>query len=143
MTIWLCTCWLLNDSIWIPSSSDKDSWKIYSWQSLLGAWFPKASTGITLLQLFTDNCNDCTRTIITCSWILTIHKDRILWKTFLEKTFLTSKKWVKNLQTSGYNGAHMLIIFGYSQNFKNTIWIDGPLGQAMFHNCTDSSYAAT
>jgi hypothetical protein len=24
----------------------------------------------------------------------------------LEKTFLTSKKWVKNIQTAGYNGEH-------------------------------------
>ena len=39
------------------------------------------------------------------SWILTIHKDRIFWKNLLEKTFLTSKKWVKNIQTAGYNGA--------------------------------------
>jgi hypothetical protein len=39
------------------------------------------------------------------SWILTIHKDRIFWKNLLEKTFLASKKWVKNIQTVGYNGA--------------------------------------
>jgi hypothetical protein len=39
------------------------------------------------------------------SWIVTIHKDRIFWKNLLEKTFLTFKKWVKNIQTEGYNGA--------------------------------------
>jgi hypothetical protein len=39
------------------------------------------------------------------SWILAIHKDRIFWKNLLEKTFLASKKWVKNIQTAGYNGA--------------------------------------
>ena len=39
------------------------------------------------------------------SWILTIHKARILRKKPLEKTFLDFKKWVKSIQTAGYNGA--------------------------------------
>ena len=39
------------------------------------------------------------------SWILTILKDKIFWKNLLEKTFLSFKKWVKNIQTLGYNGA--------------------------------------
>ena len=39
------------------------------------------------------------------SGILTINKDIIFWKNLLEKTFLASKKWVKNIQTAGYNGA--------------------------------------
>ena len=39
------------------------------------------------------------------SSILTICKGRIFWKNLLEKTFLTFKKWVKNIQTEGYNGA--------------------------------------
>ena len=39
------------------------------------------------------------------SWILTIHKARILRKKPLEKTFLDIKKWVKSIQTAGYNGA--------------------------------------
>ena len=39
------------------------------------------------------------------SWILTIHKARILRKKALEKTFLNFKKWVKSIQTAGYNGA--------------------------------------
>ena len=37
------------------------------------------------------------------SWILTIHKARILWKKPLRKTFLAFKKWVKSIQTAGYN----------------------------------------
>ena len=36
---------------------------------------------------------------------LCIHKARILRKKPLEKTFLDFKKWVKNIQTAGYNGA--------------------------------------
>ena len=39
-----------------------------------------------------------TRAIITRSWVLTIHKDRIFDKTSL-------KDWVKNMQPAGYNGA--------------------------------------
>ena len=39
------------------------------------------------------------------SWILTIHKARILRKKPLEKTFFYFKKWVKSIQTAGYNGA--------------------------------------
>jgi len=40
------------------------------------------------------------------SGILTIHKGRIFGKNFLEKTFLTFEKWVKSIQTAGYNGAN-------------------------------------
>ena len=39
------------------------------------------------------------------SWILTIHKARILRKKPLEKTFLDIKKWVKSIQTAGCDGA--------------------------------------
>ena len=46
---------------------------------------------------------------ITRSWILTIHKARILRKKTLEKTFLDFKKWVKNIQTAGHNGARTVI----------------------------------
>ena len=46
-----------------------------------------------------------TRAIITRSWILTVHKARILRKKPLEKTFLNFKKWVKSIYTAGYNGA--------------------------------------
>ena len=46
-----------------------------------------------------------TRAIINCSWILTIHKARILRKKNLIKMFLDFKKWVKSIQTAGYNGA--------------------------------------
>jgi len=43
------------------------------------------------------------------SWILTIHKARILRKKPLEKTFLNFKKWVKSIQTAGYNGARTVV----------------------------------
>ena len=43
------------------------------------------------------------------SWILTIHKARILRKKPFEKTFLDFKKWVKIIQTAGYNGARTVI----------------------------------
>ena len=55
------------------------------------------------------------------SWILTIHKDRIFWKKLLEKTFLTFKKWVKNIQTVGYNGARTVIQFIFSLRYQT--WI--------------------
>ena len=42
------------------------------------------------------------------SWIPTIHKARILRKKPLKKTFLDFKKWVKSIQTAGYNGARMM-----------------------------------
>ena len=38
------------------------------------------------------------------SWILTIHKVRILQKKLLKKTFLAFKNGVKRIQTMGYNG---------------------------------------
>ena len=44
------------------------------------------------------------------SWILTIHKARILRKKLLKKLFLDFKKWVKNMQTAGYNGARTVFI---------------------------------
>ena len=37
--------------------------------------------------------------------ICSVHKARILRKKPLEKTFLEFKKWVKSIQTAGYNGA--------------------------------------
>ena len=43
------------------------------------------------------------------SWILTILKSRILRKKPLEKTFLDFKKWVKSIQTVGYNGPHTVV----------------------------------
>ena len=44
------------------------------------------------------------------SWILTIHKAKILRKKPLEKTFLGFKKWVKRIQTAGYNGARTVLV---------------------------------
>ena len=48
------------------------------------------------------------------SWILTIYKARILWKKPLNKTFLAFKKWVKNIQTAGYNGARTALTLTHS-----------------------------
>ena len=39
------------------------------------------------------------------SWILTVHKVRILRKKLLKKAFLAFKNGVKSIQTAGYNGA--------------------------------------
>ena len=51
-------------------------------------------------------CHHIRLLITNRSWILTIHKGRIFWKkNSNEKMFLTFKKWVKNIQTAGYNGA--------------------------------------
>ena len=46
-----------------------------------------------------------TRLIWNRSWILTIHKQRILWKYLLENKETVFKNGVKNIQTAGYNGA--------------------------------------
>ena len=49
--------------------------------------------------------------IRNCSWILTIHKTKIIRKKPLEKTFFNFKKWVKSIQTAGYNGARTVCIY--------------------------------
>ena len=49
--------------------------------------------------------------IINRSWILTVHKVRILWKKLLKKTFLAFQNGVKNIQTAGYNGARTVYVF--------------------------------
>ena len=51
------------------------------------------------------------------SWILTIHKFRILRKKPLQKTFLNFKKWVKSIQTAGYNGARTVYLALNVTNF--------------------------
>ena len=48
-------------------------------------------------------CNTCA--IINRSWILTVHKSRILRQKLLKKKILTFKNGVINIQTAGYNGA--------------------------------------
>ena len=61
------------------------------------------------------------------SWILTIHKVRILRKKPLEKTFLDFKKWVKSIQTAGYNGAltvpKMVQLWSLIKNNPNVFFI--------------------
>ena len=46
----------------------------------------------------------CTCAIITCSWILAIHKNRIFSKNLLENREMSFKKWVINIQDAVYNG---------------------------------------
>ena len=53
------------------------------------------------------------------SLILTIHKARILRKKPTEKTFFDFKKWVKSIQTAGYNGARAVIQLNWF-----TLWYD-------------------
>ena len=43
------------------------------------------------------------------SCILTIHKAGILRKKPLEKTSVDFRKWVKSIQTAGYNGARTVV----------------------------------
>ena len=47
------------------------------------------------------------------SWILTIHKDRIFWKTLLENKEMVFKNRVKNIKTAGYNGTRTVSILLY------------------------------
>ena len=52
------------------------------------------------------------------SWILTIHKARVLRKKPLEKTFLDFKKWVKSIKTAGCNGARTIFKLMIQPNTK-------------------------
>ena len=62
------------------------------------------------------------------SWILTIHKARILRKKPLEKTFLDFKKWVKSIQTAGYNGARTVFVcHNWPKHFRFLLFMP-PLG---------------
>ena len=60
------------------------------------------------------------RAIITRSGILTVHKGRIFLKNLLEKMFLNFKKWVKSIQTTGYNGARTVYyaLHWYNSDYK-------------------------
>ena len=56
------------------------------------------------------------------SWILTIHKTRILRKKPLEKSFLDFKKWVKSIQTAVYTAERFVIPWNFS-DLKNLRFI--------------------
>ena len=45
-----------------------------------------------------------TGAIITRSWILTIHKERIFWKNLLENKEMVFKNGVKDIQAADYIG---------------------------------------
>ena len=62
------------------------------------------------------------------SWILTIHKAWILRKKPLEKTFLDFKKWVKRIQTAGYNGARTVLCLALFSFF----WVHKGGGMYLF-----------
>ena len=66
------------------------------------------------------------------SRILTIHKGRIFWKNLLEKTFLTFKKWVKNIQTTGYN---ILYVFSYV-SILSLLWFATKRSFVILHTTT-------
>ena len=59
------------------------------------------------------------------SWILTIQKARILRKKLLKKSFLTFKKWVEKIQTTGYNGTstkyNKVFIYQWRKNFTRCL----------------------
>jgi hypothetical protein len=61
-----------------------------------------------------------THAIITHSWILTIHKDRIFWKkNLLENKEMVFKNGVKHIQAAGYNGVHKVFITSQNYILKN------------------------
>ena len=45
-----------------------------------------------------------------------IHKDRILWKNLIENKEIVLKNGVKNIQTTGYNGARTVVRFLHCTN---------------------------
>ena len=54
------------------------------------------------------------------SWILTVHKVRILRKMFLKKTFLAFKNGVKSVPTAGYNGVRKVYQQGEILQYCNS-----------------------
>ena len=98
-----CCCSVLPE--WLLSQRKAVLKKIKFWQyhCLLG---PTYLLSMCLSCYGLNNARHNNPVLITNrSSTLTIHKGRIFWKTLLEKTFLNFKKWVKNIQTVGYNGA--------------------------------------
>ena len=97
--------------IWVLRKQ-KEKKKVFSFKVYIKVEYYFLKVGFKYLIL----CMYCTRAIITRSWILTIHKARISRKKPLEKTFLDIKKWVKSIQTAGYNGARTVyqVDFGHA-----------------------------
>ena len=77
------------------------------------------------------------------SWILTIHKARILRKKPLEKMFLDFKKWIKSIQTAGYNGACTVALWIlkplYARKSKNSLAITN-FSKEIDHNGSKNTY---
>ena len=71
------------------------------------------------------------RLIRNHSWILTIHKARILRKKLLEKTFLDFKKWVKTIQTAGYNDARTVLMCCFMNRAKMILQYDFKISWAL------------
>ena len=68
-----------------------------------------------------------TRATITCSWILTIHKAKD------HSTWINFKKWIKRIQTAGYNGVRGVIFFvkpeRKSKKTDSVVWLAAALMQ--------------
>ena len=52
------------------------------------------------------------------SEILTINKDRIFWKNFLENKEMVFKNGAKNIQAAGYNGPRAVVNERFSSRFN-------------------------
>ena len=59
------------------------------------------------------------RAIITRSWILTIHKDKMFWKILLKNKEKDFQNGVKNIQAATYNGVRKVMTnLGYLTRMK-------------------------
>ena len=103
---WICWShkwyWNLDWGTEGQESGQKIPRKDFFW-SILSPWWCKLTYFILFYLPYARHHNPLL--IRNRSWILTIHKGRILRKKPLEKRFLDFKKWVKSIQTAGYNGA--------------------------------------
>ena len=104
------TIYFSNWNYCLRKSFLENSWNpnlcIPPFQFLLGNHPPsfenRYTTTEVMLKIHTVRAPFNPLLITNRSWI---HKGRIFWKKLLQKMFLTFKKWVKNIQTAGYNFA--------------------------------------
>ena len=68
------------------------------------------------------------------SWILTVHKVRILRKMLPKKTFLVFKNGVTSIQTAGYNGVRTVYLNTEEYTAWHAHFLIGNNGFAFYHH---------
>ena len=72
------------------------------------------------------------------SWILTIHKERILWKNLLENKEMVFENGVSNIQATAYNGGFMVFYWNWRKIKYDFINILTPYCVVECSNCRGS-----